>query len=352
MFPWEPFSSGGVDSSLVVAIVAKELGRPIKTFSLGFENTDETEHLFAREIAECLGTDHHEQILKPQELGFVEEIASMLDEPNGDSSCLPTFLLCQYARQFVTVALSGDGGDEMFGGYGRYRDTLLEGTHWWGRLKHRLKTNRWHTPADGYLSPRWLMFQPEQVNLLMGNLSPIIVDLLESWRSMLNSREQPLLHRMRNLDIQTYLPGAVLAKVDRMSMQVSLEVRCPILDKDVAQFAQSLNEASCWKPPDETKSILKRLASQYLPKKLMYRKKMGFGLPSSGWSRDVMLDMINEVLLSSSGKLGCLVDRSILHSLMKQQGNTGSFSIYQVWPLLVLELWLRKAPSASAQPNI
>jgi asparagine synthase (glutamine-hydrolysing) len=345
--PLGAFLSGGVDSSLVVAIVAKELGRPIKTFSLGFENTDETEHLFAREIAEYLGTDHHEHILKPQELGFVEEIASMLDEPNGDSSCLPTFLLCQYARQFVTVALSGDGGDEMFGGYGRYRDTLLEDTHWWGRFKHLMKTNRWYTPADGYLSPRWLMFQPEQVNLLMGKLSPVIEELLQNWRTMLNAREQPLLHRMRNLDIQTYLPGAVLAKVDRMSMQVSLEVRCPILDKDVAQFAQSLNEASCWKPPDETKSILKRLASQYLPQKLMYRKKMGFGLPSSGWSRNVMLDMINEVLLSSSGKLGCLVDRSVLHSLMKQQGNPGSFSIYQVWPLLVLELWLRKSSRIS-----
>ncbi len=351
--PLGAFLSGGVDSSIVVAIAAKELGQSIKTFSLGFEKAEDTEHLFAREIAECLGTDHHEHLLKPQELSFIEEIASMLDEPNGDSSCLPTFLLCKYARQFVTVALSGDGGDEMFGGYGRYRDTLLEDAHWWRRLKHKMKTNVWYTPADGYLSPRWLMYQPEQVNLLMGNHRAVIAELLESWRILLNSPEQPLLHRMRNLDVQTYLPGAVLAKVDRMSMQVSLEVRCPLLDKEIAKFSQSLNESLCWKAPNETKSILKKLASQYLPKKLMYRTKMGFGLPSSGWSRDVMLDMINEVILSSSGKLGCHVDRTVLHSLMKQQSNAGSFSIYQVWPLLVLEFWLRKIPQNTIlQPNI
>ncbi|HEU4683248.1 MAG TPA: asparagine synthase (glutamine-hydrolyzing), partial [Nitrospira sp.] len=140
--PLGAFLSGGVDSSLVVAMMTRELGHKVKTFSIGFEGTDETEHLMAREVAAYLGTDHHEQILKPNAVSLVPDIAAMLDEPNGDSSCLPTFLLCQYTRQFVTVALSGDGGDEMFGGYGRYRDTLLEASDWMGRLRRSIRTRR------------------------------------------------------------------------------------------------------------------------------------------------------------------------------------------------------------------
>jgi len=339
---WVRFFRGGVDSSLVVAMMAKELGRPVKTFSIGFEGTEETEHLFARQVAEHLGTEHHEKTLKADAVSLVPQVAFMLDEPNGDSSCLPTFLLCQYTKQFVTVALSGDGGDEMFGGYGRYRDTLLESNNWVSRIARSLKTGKWVTPADGYLSPRWFIFQPEQVRDLMGEQRRSIQDCLANWRRQLNDSRQPLVHRMRNLDVETYLPGAVLAKVDRMSMQVSLEVRCPLLDRAVAEFAQSVSASLCWQPPDQTKLILKRLAERYFPPSWIHRKKMGFGLPSNAWSREDMLDLARDSLLSQSGAVAGLVDRSALVALINRQSLPGQFSIYQIWPLLILEFWLRK----------
>ncbi len=236
--PLGAFLSGGVDSALVAAMVTQELGQPLSTFSIGFGGTTETEHEYAREVALHLGTDHHEEILSPDALQLVHEIANRLDEPNGDSSCLPTYLLSRYTREHVTVALSGDGGDELFGGYGRYRDTLLEQGSLLKRLVRSLRSQRGYTPADGYLSPRWLIFQPEQVGALTGGLPAAVAQSLADWRELLNDTSQPLMHRMRTLDAETYMPGAVLPKVDRMSMQVSLEVRCPLLDRDVAEFAQ------------------------------------------------------------------------------------------------------------------
>jgi asparagine synthase (glutamine-hydrolysing) len=348
--PIGAFLSGGVDSSLVVAMITQELRRPVKTYSIGFEGTGESEHLFARQVADHLGTEHHEQLLKADALELVAQIATMLDEPNGDSSCLPMFLLCQYTRQFVTVALSGDGGDEMFGGYGRYRDTLLE-SRWFARASRSLRAGRWMTPADSYLSPRWLMFQPQEVHAFLGDLSPAISDQLESWRKRLNDSRLPLLHRMRNLDVATYLPGAVLTKVDRMSMQVSLEVRSPLLDLRVARFAQTASAATCWQPPDDTKRILKGLAGKYLPESWMRRKKMGFGLPSNAWSREAILEFAKELLLSPSGHLIGLIDRATLQRHILRQTQPGSFSVYQMWPLLILELWLRKVHITGSGPD-
>jgi len=345
--PLGAFLSGGVDSALVAAMVTKELGQPLSTFSIGFAGTDETEHLYAREVAKYLGTEHHEALLEPDGLELVHEIAGRLDEPNGDSSCLPTYLLCRYARNHVTVALSGDGGDELFGGYGRYRDTLLEQGSLSQRLKRRL-IGHWRgrsdwTPAGAYLSPRWLIHQPEQVAELLGGLPTAVADGIMHWRADLNDSSRPLMHRMRALDAEIYLPSSVLSKVDRMSMQVALEVRCPLLDRDVAALARDLPVSACWRPPAETKRVLKQLASRYLPAPWMHRRKMGFGLPSSAWSQEAALGLANDILLSPSSRLGELVDADTLRSLVTQQSRPGFFSIYQVWPLLILELWLRRA---------
>lgn len=341
--PLGAFLSGGVDSALVAAMVTQELNTPLKTFSIGFTGTNETEHLYAREVAQHLGTDHHEALLQPDALQLVHEIAERLDEPNGDSSCLPTYLLCRYAREQVTVALSGDGGDELFGGYGRYRDTLNEQGSWLDRFKQSLFSRRRYEPADGYLSPRWLMFQPQQVDALVGGLSTEMTEIIADWRERLNDTRQPLLHRMRNLDAETYMPGAVLAKVDRMSMQVALEVRCPLLDRDVAAYAETLPLSACWQPPDETKRLLKRLATQYLPQEWMVRRKMGFGLPSNTWSQDAAVKLAREILDSTDSVLGTLLAPGALRQIVQQQARPNMFSIYQLWPLLILELWLRRA---------
>lgn len=341
--PLGAFLSGGVDSSLVVATAVRELGRPLQTFSIGFEGTQETEHQFARDVARLLGTDHHEEIVKPDAVALVHDVAGRLDEPNGDSSCLPTLLLSRHARRFVTVALSGDGGDELFGGYSRYAATLAEAGDWRMRVARSLRSKRWFSPADAYLSPRWLTSQPEQVSRLMGGLPAEVETLLSRWRTLLNRPSRSLLHRMRTLDVATYLPGAVLSKVDRMSMQVSLEVRSPLLDRDIAEFASGLATDDCWRPPDVTKRILKALTKRYLPESLVDRKKMGFGLPANTWSKEEVLQLAGDALLAPASQLGSLLDRPSLRQWYQAQRQTSGFSIYQVWPFLVLELWLQRA---------
>jgi asparagine synthase (glutamine-hydrolysing) len=336
------FLSGGVDSSLVAAIATRELGKNLKTFTLGFKGAAGSEHLIARKIATHLGTDHHEKILQADAVFLIDEIADRLDEPNGDSSCLPTFLLSRYAKESVTVALSGDGGDELFGGYGRYRDTLNECGGLGLKLKRCLGLERPWSPSVAYLSPRWLIFQPSQVERLLGRLPMGAIENLESWKQILENRNQSLIHRMRYLDAHTYLPGAVLAKVDRMSMQVSLEVRCPLLDQKIRGFAEKLSARDCWAPPNQTKRILKRLACDYLPAEWMNQPKVGFGLPPNAWSKKELMELAVKKLLGKEGVLRELVDFEALQELVLAQVSESRFSIYQIWPLLLLELWLAK----------
>lgn len=346
--PLGAFLSGGVDSSLVVAVMTRELGREVQTFSIGYRDTEETEHQYAREVANHLGTRHHEHLLMPDTLDLVEHLARVLDEPNGDSSCLPTYLLSRYTREHVTVALSGDGGDELFGGYSRYTVTIREIGSRIERMKNRLRGRATPMAADRYLSPRWLILQPEQVVALTGGMPDGAAQTIMCWRKSLNDETLPLICRLRNIDAEYYMPGAVLAKVDRMSMQASLEVRCPLLDRDVAAFARELPARHCWQPPDVAKFLLKRLAERYLPHQVIYRRKMGFGLPTQSWSRDRMLDMAEDVIGCASSKLGSLLDREALRRMLDAQRIDGQFSIYQVWPLLLLELWLRAhAPIAT-----
>lgn len=339
--PLGAFLSGGVDSSLVAAIAVRELGIRLKTFTVGFEGSDDSEHLAARDIAEKLGTEHFESVVKPDGIKLADQIAARLDEPNGDSSCLPTFLLCAHAREHVTVALSGDGGDEMFGGYGRYRDTLNEQGNWLRRMSRRLGLRDGWSPSGAYLSPRWLIFQPEEIGAMFGGVPPVVEALLEGWRGRLDDPSTALIHRMRGLDADAYLPGAVLAKVDRMSMQVSLEVRCPFLDRNVAAVAERLSPEECWSPPDVTKRLLKRLASEYLPSEWMHRRKLGFGLPANAWSKDEILLLARDRILGPEGVLREYVDPRTLAGIFERQAQPGGFSIYQVWPLLILESWLR-----------
>ena len=345
--PLGAFLSGGVDSSLVVAVMAKDFGRKVDTFSIGFSDPEATEHLLARETARLLGTNHRDEVLSPDALSMLPEIASRLDEPNGDSSCLPTLLLSRFTRQFVTVALSGDGGDELFGGYGRYRDTLNETASdprgFLSRLALRLRGQRASSVADRYLSPRWLMFQPDRVAELLGSpIPPRAAHELGAWRRLLADRARTPLQRMRRLDTWTYMPGAVLSKVDRMSMQCSLEVRCPLLDKDLGAFAATLSDALLWQPPQGTKWILKELAAEYLPRAWMERRKMGFGLPARSWSQQALLGLAGDSLGPDAALRGHLDGRA-LDRFLAEQRDPSRFSIYRLWPMLVLELWLRGA---------
>lgn len=349
--PLGAFLSGGIDSALVVAMVRKELGIPMQSFSIGFEGTDESEHLLAREASELLGTEHHEKLLQPNAVDLLPTIAAALDEPLGDSSCLPTYLLSEFTRQHVTVALSGDGGDELFGGYGRYRETLREEADWKMRALYLARNRKLWRPGEAYCSLRWLMFMPGDVGSLAGpEAGRYAEDFLHDWQAELDDSGRPLMHRMRGLDARTYMPGAVLAKVDRMSMRFALEVRAPLLDRSVARFAEGLDAEYTYQQ-GLTKPLLRRLAGRYLPKHYIERKKIGFGLPGKAWTQEGILGLCDELLLSSDSRLGHMLGRQGLAGFVAHQRQPGCFSIFQVWTVLILELWIRShvtAPSAEA----
>jgi asparagine synthase (glutamine-hydrolysing) len=191
------------------------------------------------------------------------------------------------------------------------------------------------------------MFQPEQLKALMGNVPPVVNQLVERWTRLLNCSNRPLIHRMRNLDVEAYLPGAVLAKVDRMSMQFALEVRCPLMDVDVAAFAATLTAEDCVGRPSpeeplRTKRLLKDVLCQFLPAELVHRKKTGFGFPLAFWDRQSLLQQAEELLESRGTRLTDYVERKALKRWLATQHDPVRFSIYQLWPMLILELWLRK----------
>ncbi|HMC63522.1 MAG TPA: asparagine synthase (glutamine-hydrolyzing), partial [Gemmataceae bacterium] len=340
--PLGAFLSGGIDSSLVVGIMAKELGVRAKTFSIGFKDSPDSEHHAARLIAESLGTDHNELIVDPSAVDLLPTIAAALDEPNGDSSCLPVYLLSEFTRKHVTVALSGDGGDELFGGYRRYTDTLAEARDPWRHIRSFRRFRRPWRAGTAYLSARWLQMPEETLVPMLGPLHPEAAGLIAGWRRHMNDRSRPLIHRMRMLDVESYLPGAVLAKVDRMSMQFALEVRCPLLDVRLGRWAARLPAEWCH-DRFQSKRLLKRLAAKYLPREIIERPKMGFGLPERAWSKERLLNLTSDLLLGSGSQLPGYLDRGSVRRYLQIQRLPNCFSVYQIWGLLVLEQWLRRA---------
>jgi len=335
--------SGGIDSTLIVAAMTRLItDHPVRTFSIGFEGSEESEHESARRTAEVLGTEHYDETISPDVSALMPVIAAALDEPLGDSSCLPTWCLSRMIRKHVTVALSGDGGDELFGGYQRYALTLREARSWAWRMRWWYRTKRRWKAADAYCSERWWMIMPTEIRRLLGDWPSGAEPTAEFMRGLMSDESQPLIHRMRFLDAKTYLPGAVLAKVDRMSMAHSLEVRSPFLDPEIARFAEGLAPEACF---DERRRMLKPLlravCRKYVPDSWSKQPKRGFGLPSSGWSCDSMIEMCDDLLRGSDSRCGSLMDSEALRRGVDWQRHPERFSVYQVWTVLILELWLR-----------
>jgi asparagine synthase (glutamine-hydrolysing) len=326
--------------------MARELGVRPKTFSVGFAGSPSSEHHAAQRVADHLGSDHRELLVDPSAVDLLPRVAEALDEPNGDSSCLPVYLLSQFARRHVTVVLSGDGGDEVFGGYDRYTATVAEAASLRRRLGWMRRRRDWWTAGKAYLSDRILPMTPSELRTLVGRIAPEADGVLWEMRAA-GDGGGPVLHRLRSLDAATYLPGAVLAKVDRMSMQFALEVRCPLLDMFLADWASRLPAAEL-NDGVTGKKLLKRLALRYLPAELVNRPKQGFGVPPQCWSQRRLLGWADALLNGADCKLGGHLDSQKLRAHLDRQREPRLFNVYQVWEILILELWLRGASASAA----
>lgn len=371
--------SGGTDSSIVVALMARASAGPVKTFSIGFAHDDFNEAKYARMVAERFGTDHHELILEPDIIETVQTLSRSLEEPFGDSSMLPTYFVSSLARKHVTVALSGDGGDEAFAGYERYWIHLHQRAHdWipqWARWLYREQIHRWIPSGVPGRSLAYSMLLPwderyvEAVSLQpfqrqLGLLSADFLDAqrkrngdpLQLFRDYL--RQAPArdpLSRVLYLDTKTYLPGDILTKVDRMSMAASLEARVPILDHKFLEWVTGLGPE--WKMRNgQQKYIFRKLAERVgVPREVLNRPKQGFALPLVHWMRGELKDLILSVLLEPRAlQRGYLNPQGVRRLLDEHFAGRRDHSP-RIWRLLMFELWhrnflsqLRAAEPASA----
>ena len=370
--PLGAFLSGGIDSSAIVALMVAAARGPVRTFSIGFPEFGYDESVYAAGVARHLGTDHTElQIGGDDALGVVPQLADMYDEPFADSSQIPTYLVCKLTRRHVTVALSGDGGDELFAGYNRY----VFAERLWGSLRHvpigvrRAAAATLNSiPAglvDGlsHVVPRTL--RPPQLSdklkkfadILPNNADGIYLRLVSQCPDpaalVHGATEHPLfagyrnpqgidalLERMQLIDTGTYLPDDILQKVDRASMAVSLEARPPLLDHRVVEFA--------WRLPrrlrirdGQTKWLLRRVLDRYVPRSLVERPKMGFGVPLADWLRGPLRHWAED-LLDPSRLGGGILDVAAARGLWIEHLSGRRSWSYAIWTLLMFEAWRRR----------
>ena len=357
--------SGGVDSSIIVALMARTSAKPVKTFSIGFRAEQFNESEYARLVAERFGTEHHELILEPDLEETLTYLSGMMEEPFGDSSMLPTYYVCRMARQQVTVALSGDGGDELFAGYDRYlvameRPKFDPLSRWLGPVYrdriHGLipagmygKNLAWNSSLndrDRYLDG--ISFFPalhRERNLFTSEFlesARRLPDPLLEWQRLYDSAPaRDRLSRLLYLDTKTYLNSDILTKVDRMSMATSLEVRVPMLDHEVVEWVTSLPVELKFRN-GVRKHILKKLAERLrIPPALLHRKKQGFQMPLVEWMRSERKTQFWSVLLEprtlQRGYFKPAVVRSLIDEHLRGRRNRSGL----LWRMMVLELWHR-----------
>jgi len=361
--PLGAFLSGGVDSSMVVALMTRA-GSRVRTFSIGFEEAEFSELEHARAVARHLGADHTELVVRPDKAALLARLAETFDEPFADPSALPTFLVAQLAREHVTVALSGDGGDEVFGGYERYwrtvrtvararaavpgpvRDRLLAplARAWPSGLRGGGFLGRLARPdgnyADGWMTVfgRRLGSRALDPSLLAGPdpLAPI-----EAATAPGRDGGLPLAKRLQAADIATYLPGDILVKVDRASMAVSLEARAPLLDHELAELAASL-PLSLVCTGAEGKVALKSIARRLVPREAVDRRKMGFGLPIPAWLRGDLRPLVRDVLLGPDRLTRAVYRRGAVERLVAEHESGAADRAAQIWSMVALELFFRR----------
>lgn len=367
--PLGAFLSGGLDSSLIVALLSRVLRDPVRTFSIGFEEEEFNELPYARLVAEHFGTEHREHVLAPATAAMLERLVWHYDDPLADSSSLPTMRVSEMARRDVTVVLSGDGGDEIFAGYERYR-----------RMRHAELIERWPAPAKwlvrevvGRMAPTvepggslWrhyasrLMHATRRPDLLWsliacylhrGELSRLyrpewleraVADEVDDWLPSWYRRGRRLgpTGAAMYADLHGLLSEDVNVKVDIASMAVGLETRCPLLDHKVVELAMRM-PMECKLTAGESKVVLRRAFGELLPKAIWQRPKAGFSVPVHEWLRGPMRELAGDVLLGATTKQRGIFEARVLEQLWREH-QSGLNRARQLWPVLIFELWARR----------
>jgi asparagine synthase (glutamine-hydrolysing) len=358
--PVGAFLSGGVDSSTVVALMARVTSRPVKTFSIGFEEEAYSELPHGRAVAQHLGTDHTDLIVRPDKCALVEKLFSFYDEPFADSSALPTFLVSELARSEVTVCLTGDGGDEIFAGYTRYMATLDEVAKTWApewarRVIFAQLASWWPAWLRGASRMQRIAAGRQDGNYVERSMSLVGrslatrllrreltngYDPLVKWEQILARTEIPLAQRMQMNDIESYLPGDILVKVDRASMANSLETRAPLLDHELAEIAAKI-PTQYLVDRRSGKKLLKKVARRLVPTSVIDRPKMGFGIPIDLWFRRELRPMIGDLLLDHPRTRDLYVPGAV-SSIVEEHWSEKANWCYVIWTMLALEIFWRK----------
>ena len=362
--PLGAFLSGGVDSSTVVALMAQHMNQPVKTFSIGFHEDSYNELRYARLTAERLGTDHHEFFVTPEICNLIDDLVWHFDEPFADPSAIPTFIVSKLARDYVTVALSGDGGDELFAGYTHYavqesrrafstmpkalRDGLMRPLSYrlphgaWGRnYLHNISLDSIDRYLDSLsyfteLSKRALYTRDFQNAL---RTTERVARSFREHASRVKTNEP--LDQLLYIDGKTYLPGDILTKVDRMSMATSLEVRVPLLDHKLIDFVTKV-PAPLKLSGTQTKQLLKRVAKDLIPPEILNRPKQGFGIPLQQWINRQLRDQILETLREPRTRERGYVNYNYVDLLLEEHHKGRRDHSFPLWSLLLFELWHRQ----------
>ena len=358
--PLGSFLSGGIDSTVVTAYMTQLNPGKVKTFSIGFDDPRYDESQFARAVSQYLGTEHVEEKLSPDPALLLQELSSMLDQPFADSSIIPTFMLAKFARAEVVVALGGDGGDEVFGGYDRYVATpVMQRFNVAMRVASPLATglsrqsalgNRKLKRILGQIQPQRSLAARYRATMALDSqsqisrlLSPAFFTATESRNfesdfARAGSRDD--LSKMLRSDFERYLPGDLLVKADLATMANSLELRSPLLDHELVEWVTTL--PSSYKVRGRVgKFMLKDIARSLVPRELIDRPKMGFAIPRAEWLRTGLREMSHDLLTDASAKeRGWFDSREVEKVLADHASGHDRDSL--IWPMLMLELWARR----------
>ncbi len=367
--PGGVFLSGGIDSSLVAAIARKHVRDRLQTFSIGFDDPQFDESDYARIVARHLGTKHVEQQFSESSLlDTLDAAISCLDEPMADPSILPTFALSRLAADHVKVVLGGDGGDELWAGYPTYKAHVAARTyaklprffrstvgpamvsrlpvrHGYQSLEWKAKrfALRWDDDAKAR-HLRWMSnLDLRDLHLATGASQ---FELPAPLDELIQARSNDRLNQILSLDLQTYLPGSVLAKVDRASMAHGLEVRPPLIDNELVTFAFSL-PSSFKLHGMRSKYLLKRVAEKYLPEQIIHRRKKGFAIPLARWLNGPLQSRVDDIVASSPlWEIG-LLNRDAFGEWAREHAHYTADRSKPLWALLVLDHWYRSLKNAT-----